>query len=439
MQTMKLALRNLTREKRRAALVSAAIAFCFGISLAIGALANGTGSMGLENWSRMSGGHLFIRLDHREHDKSVVLISDDRTIRQALTEQGIPDSAMFARSAFNGTLLFAGTAVKASIVGIGDAEYQRLSTTLPVVAGSFEDWLAQPQGIMLAEQTARRLGIAPGDEIQLTGMGSRGQRNVMDCVVSAIYASTKAFDTDNAWIKREYANQFLGIPDSAMTVFTVWLADLSSAPQLAESLHKALSRFYTPNTDNVPNIFNNVIMRNELVADERLNQQFSGERFSIKTIQQNAAVIMSASNFIRAGGLLMLGFILLVTVIGLNNNFRMIILERTREIGTMRALGFQREGIKRLFMVEGIILLSLGLIGGLLFGLALIIGTGLVTFPIPEYMSIMFPDQHVPFKLDMWYFLLCSVLIGVTVMLAMLIPAGRAANIAPAEALRETH
>ena len=56
-----------------------------------------------------------------------------------------------------------------------------------------------------------------------------------------------------------------------------------------------------------------------------------------------------------------MGIIVLFTVI---NTMGMSVMERTNEIGTSRALGVQRSGIRRVFVIEGAILGALGATGG---------------------------------------------------------------------------
>ena len=60
---------------------------------------------------------------------------------------------------------------------------------------------------------------------------------------------------------------------------------------------------------------------------------------------------------------------LLIIMIGINNTYRMIIRERTREIGTMRAIGLQKSGIIKLFLTESGLLAFAGSITGLLLGI----------------------------------------------------------------------
>jgi len=58
-----------------------------------------------------------------------------------------------------------------------------------------------------------------------------------------------------------------------------------------------------------------------------------------------------------------MGLFLLIVVVGVSNTYAMIVFERTREIGTMRALGMQRPGVVALFVIES---LYLALTGGII-------------------------------------------------------------------------
>ncbi len=62
----------------------------------------------------------------------------------------------------------------------------------------------------------------------------------------------------------------------------------------------------------------------------------------------------------------LIGVIVLFTV---GNTMSMAVVERTVEIGTLRAIGLRRDGIRRLFICEGILLGSIGAVLGVLFAL----------------------------------------------------------------------
>ncbi len=125
-------------------------------------------------------------------------------------------------------------------------------------------------------------------------------------------------------------------------------------------------------------------------------------------------------------------FIALVTVIamaigvlGVLNTMMMSVSERTREIGTLRALGWSRGRILRTVLVEGLLISCIG--GG--FGLVLgVLGTeALIALWSNAYLVASYlPSTFVKGGL-------VAVLVGVS---AALYPAYRAANLKPVEALR---
>ncbi len=128
-----------------------------------------------------------------------------------------------------------------------------------------------------------------------------------------------------------------------------------------------------------------------------------------------------------------MGVIVLFTVV---NTMGMSVMERTAEIGTARAIGLRRSGIRRQFLLEGWILGAIGATAGILLGilLATIVNrAGLTWLP---------PGQSAPSPLSvmidgMWK-LHAGIWLGLMVMttLAAIIPANRAARLPVVDALR---
>ena len=59
--------------------------------------------------------------------------------------------------------------------------------------------------------------------------------------------------------------------------------------------------------------------------------------------------------------------VLTVVVMSVANSMGMTVIERTREIGTLRAIGLRRAGVVRLFTMESLLLTLIGCGSGLLF------------------------------------------------------------------------
>ena len=125
-------------------------------------------------------------------------------------------------------------------------------------------------------------------------------------------------------------------------------------------------------------------------------------------------------------------FIALVTVIamaigvlGVLNTMMMSVSERTREIGTLRALGWSRRRVLCTVLVEGLLLSSIGGAFGLLLGVAgteALIALWSKAYLVASYLPSTFLKGG-----------LVAVIVGVG---AALYPAYRAANLKPVEALR---
>jgi ABC-type lipoprotein release transport system permease subunit len=128
------------------------------------------------------------------------------------------------------------------------------------------------------------------------------------------------------------------------------------------------------------------------------------------------------------------GISLLVASFGIANTMIMSILERTREIGIMKAIGAEDREIKLIFFVEAAVI---GLTGG-------VIGT-LVAWGVDglanrlAYRFILKPQgaSYVDFFSLPWWLSLGAILFALAVsILAALYPAARAARIDPVKALR---
>ena len=123
-----------------------------------------------------------------------------------------------------------------------------------------------------------------------------------------------------------------------------------------------------------------------------------------------------------------LGLTLLITLSGLANTTDVSVLERTREIGVLRATGTGRAQVRGLFLAEAVLTAVLGGLIGTVLG-AVVGIAGVTALMGPAGASSLAPA--IPW-LEVLGILLASAAVGV---LASLRPAGRAAAIAPVTAL----
>jgi putative ABC transport system permease protein len=117
------------------------------------------------------------------------------------------------------------------------------------------------------------------------------------------------------------------------------------------------------------------------------------------------------------------------------NTMLMVVLERTKEIGTLMAIGFKRRHILSLFIFEGTLKgLIGGIIGTVLGGIAVYIAN---VIGLPLYKPGV---EGVPFilrpEIDLELLVLALLFPVVAAVLASLYPANRGSKMNPVEALR---
>jgi putative ABC transport system permease protein len=130
---------------------------------------------------------------------------------------------------------------------------------------------------------------------------------------------------------------------------------------------------------------------------------------------------------------LIMGVIVLFTVV---NTMGMSVVERTNEIGTARAMGLQRAGVRRLFILEGALLGAFGASVGVLLGQVIAVlfnHTGATWTPpgqaAPSPLEVLTSGMQ-PLLFGAWLLLI------VIATLAAVVPANRAARLKVVDALR---
>lgn len=126
-------------------------------------------------------------------------------------------------------------------------------------------------------------------------------------------------------------------------------------------------------------------------------------------------------------------FSLVVSSIGTFNTMTVTLLERTGEIGIMRALGGSRKDIKRVFLTESVIIGALGGMAGVCLG---IVGGTLFNYGI-NALATRFGGPAIQLFVYPARFLVSIIAISTSIgFLSGVFPARRAAQLDPLEALR---
>jgi ABC-type antimicrobial peptide transport system permease subunit len=134
-----------------------------------------------------------------------------------------------------------------------------------------------------------------------------------------------------------------------------------------------------------------------------------------------------------------IGIILLALLFGIINTMLMAVLERTKELGMLMAIGMNKAKVFTMILLETVMLSFVGGICGILLGWALNLYFGVKGIDLgawsTAYKSIGF-DTLVYTKLSLSISLEIAVMVIVTGVIASIYPALKALKLKPAEAIR---
>ena len=155
-----------------------------------------------------------------------------------------------------------------------------------------------------------------------------------------------------------------------------------------------------------------------------------GEGYSVQSVVDTEKLITQFISVIE-GIVTLFGLIAIIaSLFGVVNTMYISVLQRTREIGLMKALGMHRKDISRLFKIEAGLI---GLLGGII-GSALAVGIGTALNPAISNKLSLGNSKLLIFKASQ--ILILIVVLALIAIFAGLLPARKAAKLDPIEALR---
>ena len=403
---LKLALRNVFRNRRRTIITLAAMSFGAAAIILFGGFVNAVYWGVRESTIRSQVGHIQIyRKGYSEKGTLApydYLIADYAALREQLS--AIPHvKTVTARLGFSGLVSTGDTTT--SFVGTGvDPEGETVLSSLAVIVDGRDLASRDPRGVILGVGLARAFGVKPGDELTLLTTTKAGSINALAVKVRGIWESGE----------KAYDDRFLkvGLPE-VQRLIDVEGSEVQSVVLLLDA------------TDNT------AVVRARI--DQLIRER--GLDLEVKTWEDLALRYHQVRElFGRIFAVLTL-IVSIMVIFGITNTMTMAIFERTREIGTVMALGTRRRGVIGMFVLEGLALGALGGLAGVVLGIVLakVVSAIGIQLPPPPGSTRGFAVQ---------IFVVPSVLAQafrlsiITATLASLYPAWRAARLNVVEALR---
>ena len=443
MNILKIAFRNLNRQKRRSMLLVIAIVFAFLIVTLIDGLSAGARKSLEYQIAKIIGGHVYVTgaekaADKTEDDKANEYLPPESVelVHRIIKEEKIDALYTTVRAQRYGTLIFAGNQLTAQIAGCKFDEEEALRNSFAFKEGGWENVTIE-NALFIPQKTAEALNVALNDVILYEMTTLSGQATVAEFQIAGIYQDQSQFDQIQFYANFDYLNKIAEVPAGYAVQMGIFLKDENQQDAVASIFENRLAEYGPVTSRELAAQFNPTSPGQELLR--QLNEgKWDGTKYAVMTFYDFAPQMVTLSQTIQWISLGVLLVLLLVTMIGISNTFRMVVHERKGEIGTMRSCGISRGKVSLLFLAEAGFLSVIGAAAGFVLALLVMQIISLIPISIDSVLSMLTTNGHFLWILSPTVICLKFLLTAFLAILAALGPAIRAANMIPAEALRSS-
>jgi putative ABC transport system permease protein len=205
----------------------------------------------------------------------------------------------------------------------------------------------KPYGVEIAQDMAKYLNLQAGKDGVLMTTTLSGQMNAMDMQVAGVFDSG---------------------------------SDATNDKYMRVTFEMAQSLYDTKSADKIIVLLNDWRKTEAMRSILRMKLAHAGIDCELRTWNELSLFYSKVRQMFDMIFLFIFCIVLVIVVMSVINTMGMAVLERTREIGTLRALGLKQRGVSFLFALEGGLL---GLLGSLLgVALHLTVWTVIKTYPI---------------------------------------------------------
>ena len=290
-----------------------------------------------------------------------------------------------------GLIRYAGRDVGASILGIDPHREPKVSMLATQMRkGSLASLYTATNGIILGSRLAEKIGARIGSKITVqTSDGARLSAQV----VGLFHSGVRSVDEGSAYVLIKTA-QILSQQTGLVNELRVRVADPMAAKDVSDRIERETGYKSIAWQEAHEDLLSAFVVRNVIM-------------FTV------------------------VGAILLVASFGTYNIISTITHEKTRDIAIMKSLGLREATVRRIFVLEALVIGCIGALAGWVLGYALSLGLGTVEFKSPFMDATRLPLAYsfLHYAIAAWVALVSSLIAG-------FFPARKAARVYPVDIIR---
>jgi ABC-type antimicrobial peptide transport system permease subunit len=286
--------------------------------------------------------------------------SDASLIFEAVRETGIHASRIIRRTHPVGQvkLYFTGESLNLKYLdGIDEDEEADYLADLAWTGAGYGK--LESDGIYISTPIANKLGVVSGDNVVIEVRTKYGRRNTGNFIVKGIIHDTSIFGFYKVYASRTTLNKLLEYEDDDCSTVGIDLARRGDAVKAQAALYNYLKE----RTDAVSFSDRETMRRSK-------SWNWNGVRLFVLTVSTYLSEVAQLLDAISALSVILYALMLLIIYVSAAVTYRLILHERTRELGTMRAIGFYGRDIRLVLAFETVFLVTLALVVGFLLAMA---------------------------------------------------------------------
>ncbi len=255
-------------------------------------------------------------------------------------------------------------------------------------------------GVFVGQELAIEMRIQPGDQVSIVSPteseGIAGVPRLKRFVVEGIYHSGMAEQEIHTLFARDTAVRSYVRRAGVWSQWEVTLSNLDQAQGVADRLRSQLPKFQ--------------------VLDWR---QLNAHLFASLKLERLAMFVI-------------LIFIVVVASFNIVTTLTLMVLEKTRDISILKAMGANNRQVAGVFLWEGLFIGAGGVGGGLVLGALICLGLKRYELNLPD----IYYDRTLPVTFDPKYYALIACSAVIIVLVACFYPSRRAARMHPLQGIR---
>jgi putative ABC transport system permease protein len=398
---LKMALRDLGRNRRRSFFSALALGIGVALLLLIAAFIQGEMRGSMESAIKLDSGHMQVRAKSYKFEKVSLAFEDLIQDPEALAAQIAalaPVKVATPRLYASGIVAVADQTFGVRVMGIDPLSEANAPYREGLVAGEFLT-ADDRSGIFIGKSLADKTKLKTGDSLQLLVNTSNGEVDEQSFVIRGIYATkVPSYDQATVLLPLAKAQAITQTDNHASTIF-IQLNDMEQVPLVVAALQTS--------------------------------------QYQVLTFAEMNVLFTELESYMSAFMVMIYVIVLAITAAVIVNTLIMAVFERTREIGILAAIGMKSSRIMSMFFAESFFLavggVAIGLVlGGIAVAYLAKYGFYLGDFGIQGFLI----GERIYAYLTLKDAVTLTITAFVITLLAAVYPAAMAAGMEPVDAMR---